>query len=165
MLRGTLISKSDYGNFRVIFQVRQLPSTGTDNHYASVLVWGTRPPPNDSIGGLQFGNPNGYHWDYRPGHNDAGTAYFVATSGGFSRTEWAQCEILTNIATGVARMACCTLGAATSCKAKEVLKFTDPTAGRKGPIALQAHSVGSHDEYRNITIEEDPVVNDLITTK
>jgi Domain of Unknown Function (DUF1080) len=163
-VRGTLISAKDYGNFRLIFDVRQLPSTGTDNHYASVLIWGARPPPNDAIGGLQFGVPNGYFWDYRAGHNNSGAAYFVATSGGFSRTAWARCEILAQTATGVARMACCNLGTATSCKAKEVLKFSDPTAGRTGPIALQAHSAGSHDEYKDITIEENPAINALITT-
>jgi hypothetical protein len=165
LVRGTLISKNDYGNFRLMFQVRQLPSTGTDNHYASVLIWGTRPPPNDAIGGIQFGTPNGYFWDYRPGHNNSGAAFFVSTSGGYSRTTWAQCEILANVSTGVARMACCSLGTANSCKATEVLRFTDPGSGRTGPIALQAHSVGGHDEYRNISIEVNPSVNDLITTK
>jgi Domain of Unknown Function (DUF1080) len=163
-VRGTLISPKDYGNFRLIFDVRQLPSTGSDNHYASVLVWGARPPPNDAVGGLQFGVPNGYHWDYRPGHNDAGAKYFVATSGGFSRTEWARCEILAQMSSGVARMACCNLGTAATCKAKEVLKFTDAVAGKAGPIALQAHSAGSHDEYKNITVEENPPVDQLITT-
>jgi hypothetical protein len=61
-------------------------------------------------------------------------------------------------------MACCSLGTASTCKAKEVLTFTDPAAGKTGPIALQAHSPGSHDEYKNITIEENPTVGDLITT-
>ena len=166
-VRGTLISAKDYGNFRLIFDVRQLPSTGTDNHYASVLIWGTRPPPNDAIGGLQFGVPNGYFWDYRPGYPGDGAAYFVATkpSAGISRTAWARCEILAKTSTGVARMACCSLGTATACQAKEVLKFTDPKAGKVGPVALQAHSAGSHDEYKNITIEDNPTVDELITTR
>lgn len=163
-VRGTLISAKDYGSFRLMFDVRQLPFSGTDHHYASALIWGTRPPPNDAIGGLQFGVPNGYHWDYRPGYPGAGTAYFVQTSAGISRTEWERCEILAKMSTGVARMACCQLGTAATCKAKLVLTFTDPKAGKVGPIAFQAHSPGAHDEYKNVTIEENPSVDDLITT-
>jgi hypothetical protein len=164
-VRGTLVSPKDYGSFRLIFWVRQLPFDDGDNHYASFLIWGTRPPPNDALGALQFGVPNGYYWDYRVGHNDSGAKYFVSTAGGFSRTEWAQCEILANMTTGVAKMACCNPGTATSCKAKQVLVFTDPTAGKKGPIAMQNHSPGGHDEYKNITIEENPMVDALITTQ
>jgi hypothetical protein len=167
-VRGVLVSPKDYGSFRLIFWVRQLPATGTDNHYASFLIWGSRVLPQpDAIAGVQFGVPNGYFWDYRVGHNDANAAAFVSTSGGFSRTDWAQCEILANHTTGVALMACCNPGTATSCKAKQVLKFTDPTVSKTGPgpIAMQAHSVGGHDEYKNITIEENPTVDTLITTQ
>jgi Domain of Unknown Function (DUF1080) len=165
-VRGTLISAKDYGSFRLIFDVRQLASTGTDNHYASVLIWGTRPPPNDAIGGLQFGVPNGYYWDYRPGYPGSGAQYFKATtpSAGISRTNWARCEILAQMSTGVARVPCCELGTAATCKSKLVLTFTDPKAGKVGPIALQAHSVGSHDEYEAISIEENPTLDQLITT-
>jgi len=167
-VRGVLVSPKDYGSFRLIFWVRQLPSTGTDNHYAGFLIWGSRVLPQpDAIAGIQFGVPNGYSWDYRVGHNNADATAFVSTPGGFSRTEWAQCEILANHTTGVALMACCNPGTATSCKAKQVLKFTDPTVSKTGPgpIAMQAHSVGGHDEYKNITIEENPTVDTLITTQ
>jgi hypothetical protein len=61
-------------------------------------------------------------------------------------------------------MACCSLGTASSCKAKLALTFTDAAGGKTGPIALQAHSPGAHDEYKNITIEENPTVDALITT-
>ena len=46
----------------------------------------------------------------------------------------------------------------------EVLGFKDATAGRKGPFAFHMHNVGLFDEYKDITIEVDPSVNDLITT-
>jgi hypothetical protein len=61
-------------------------------------------------------------------------------------------------------MACCELGTAATCKAKLVLTFSDPKAGKVGPIALQAHSPGSHDEYKDISIEENPTLDQLITT-
>ncbi|MDP8999877.1 MAG: DUF1080 domain-containing protein [Myxococcota bacterium] len=161
--RGTLVSQADYGDFRLIYTVRQGPSV--DNHYASVLIWGTRPPPNDAIGGLQFGEPNGNFWDYRPGKPGAGTAYFTQTSAGLGRVNvWNQCEIVTDTATGTALMACCTPMGTTRCKAKQVLQFKDPAAGKKGPIALQCHSPGCNDDYKDITIEVNPAVKGLITT-
>jgi Domain of Unknown Function (DUF1080) len=162
-VRGTLVTAKEYGDYRLIFAVRQLPFTDGDDHYASVLIWGTEPPPNDALGALQFGLPNGYHWDYRPGFPGAGTAYFKQTSPGLSRTEWAQCEILTSTASGVARMACCSLTGSGPCKSTQVLQFTDPGAGKVGAIALQNHSPGGHDEYKNITLELSPSVGNLIT--
>ena len=164
-VRGTLVTKGDYGDYRLLFAVRQLPFTLGNNHYASALVWGARPPPNDALGALQFGVPNGYFWDYRPGKPGAGTAYFTGTSAGLSRTAWSQCEILTHVATGIARMACCTLTGAAPCKSVEVLRFSDATAGKTGPIAFQNHSPGGHDEFKDVTIEIAPSVNDLITNK
>jgi hypothetical protein len=62
-------------------------------------------------------------------------------------------------------MACCTLGAAARCKAEEVLRFKDPTAGNSGPIGLQVHNKGLHDEYRDVYIEMNPTLNDYLTTR
>ncbi|MDP9035376.1 MAG: DUF1080 domain-containing protein [Myxococcota bacterium] len=161
--RGALISQADYGNFRLIFSVRQLVA---NIHYASVLIWGKRPPPPiDAIGGIQFGVPNGNYWDYRPGKNGAGTGLFTQTSPGLSHTAWTRCEILADVALGTARMACCALAGTTPCKAVQVLQFHDPTAGTTGPIALQVHSAGTQDEYKDISIEPNPSVKDFITTK
>jgi hypothetical protein len=160
--RGTLISKDDYGSFRLMFWVRQLV---TNIHYASVLIWGTRPPPDvDAIGGLQFSGPNGDNWDYRPGAKNP-DGFFTQKSPGLSRSNWAQCELLTDVTTGTALMACCTPVGNTPCKAVQVLSFHDPKAGKSSPIALQVHSAGSQDEYKNLTIEVNPVVNALITTQ
>jgi hypothetical protein len=47
----------------------------------------------------------------------------------------------------------------------EVLDFKDPTAGRKGPFALQMHNKGLFDEYANVAIELDPKGDELITVK
>lgn len=72
--------------------------------------------------------------------------------------KWAQCEVIGDQATGVARMACCPLtGTAVTCQGVEVLGFTDKTAGRVGPLALQVHNSGIQDEYRGLYAES-PVV-------
>ena len=34
----------------------------------------------------------------------------------------------------------------------DVLSFEDPTAGKRGPIALQMHNAGLLDEYKDIEI-------------
>lgn len=44
-----------------------------------------------------------------------------------------------------------------------MLDFKDPTAGKIGPIALQMHNAGLFDEYKDITIEVNPKVDELIT--
>jgi hypothetical protein len=61
-------------------------------------------------------------------------------------------------------MACCTLGTAARCKAVEALRFKDPTAGNNGPIGLQVHNAGLHDEDRDLCIEVNPAVDDYLTT-
>ena len=51
-------------------------------------------------------------------------------------------------------MACCPLAAgATTCKAVAVVVFTDKTAGRVGPIAIQVHNAGIQDEYKGLYLE------------
>jgi hypothetical protein len=69
---------------------------------------------------------------------------------------------LADASTGTARMA---VAQPPGSKAVEILDFNDPTAGRIGPIALQIHNGGLFDEYKDITIEVNPSLNDLITTK
>jgi hypothetical protein len=166
--RGYLYYDKDYSDYRVIFSIRQVDG----NHKPCVLVFTQRPPPAlDALGGVQFQVPQGGHWDYRPGKNNAGNAYFTkvgAGGGGISTAEWARCEILVRSSTGVARMACCQLpGGTGTCKGMEILDFKDDPANvtKKGPFALQMHNSGIHDEYKDITIEENPAVDDLITTK
>jgi hypothetical protein len=64
-------------------------------------------------------------------------------------------------------MACCPLQSnAKTCKATEVLRFTDKTAGQVGPLAIQIHNSGIQDEYKSLYVES-PVVTrpgDFITT-
>lgn len=143
------------GTFRWIFNVRQV----SGNHAPTVLIWGTTAPLRDALSAIQFQPPNGGHWDYRPGHNNGGGSEFKQLSHTkIPVNSWAQCEIIADQSTGVAKMACCPLapGAAT-CKATEVLDFKDKTAGRVGPLAIQVHNSGIHDEYKSLYLES-PVV-------
>lgn len=153
------------GTFRWIFNVRQV----SGNHAPTVLIWGTTAPIRDALSAIQFQPPNGGHWDYRPGHNNGGKGEFTQLSHPkIATSKWAQCEIIADQTTGIARMACCPLAAgATTCKATEVLDFKDKTAGRVGPLAIQVHNSGIHDEYKSLYLES-PVVDSpgsFITTK
>ncbi|WP_439383288.1 family 16 glycoside hydrolase [Amycolatopsis lexingtonensis] len=154
--RGWLYyNKQQVGTFRWIFNVRQVKG----NHKPTVLIWGTTDPIRDALSAIQFQPPNGGHWDYRPGHDDGGGKLFEQLPHPtIDVKKWAQCELIGDAATGVARMACCPLtGTAVTCKGVEVLRFTDKTAGRTGPLALQVHNSGIQDEYRGLYVES-PVV-------
>jgi hypothetical protein len=149
--RGWIYFNRQVGSFRWIFNVRQI----VGNHAPTVLIWGTTMPIRDALSGIQFQPPNGGHWDYRPGHNNGGGKEFTA----FPHVKmnihmWSQCELLANMTTGLARMACCPLApTAVTCKATEVLDFHDATAGRVGPLAIQVHNGGIEDEYRQLWVE------------
>jgi FlaG/FlaF family flagellin (archaellin) len=162
LARGWLYYNTHVGTFRWIFNVRQLPNDpGTSGHAPTVLIWGTNSPLRDALSAIQFQPPNGGHWDYRPGKNTGGGSEFKTfTHTKIPTNNWAQCELIGNMSTGVARMACCPLSNAsntTTCKGVEVLDFHDQTAGRLGLVALQVHNRGLHDEYKNLWIES-PVV-------
>jgi 3-keto-disaccharide hydrolase len=163
--RGTLYTKEDFSHFRLTFLMRHV--SGKPDHQACVLIFCRRPKvgekPLDALGGIQFQVPNGGHWDYRPGHNNSGKGEFTTvTKAKFDVHEWSQIEILANARTGTARMA---VAQPPGSKAVEVLDFEAPDAGRVGPIALQMHNAGLFDEYKDIRIEADPAVGELITVK
>ena len=164
--RGVIYTKESYGGrYRVIFDVRH--HAGKPDHRAGVLVFCTPPvegeKPADTLNGIQFQVPNGGHWDYRKGKNNAGKDFFTRlVNPKFDERQWSRVEILVDPATGVARMA---VAQPVGSPAVEVLNFKDAAAGRAGPFALQMHNKGLFDEFANIAIEVDPVRNDLITTK
>jgi hypothetical protein len=155
--RGWIYYNTQVGTFRWIFNVRQI----SGDHQPTVLIWGTINPIRDALSAIQFQPPNGGHWDYRPGHNNGGGDLF--TSFPHPRWDihnWSQCELIGNHTTGIARMACCPLTpGAVTCRATEVLKFTDPTAGRVGPLAIQIHNSGIHDEFKSLYVESPVVMN------
>ena len=161
--RGWLYyNKAQVGTFRWIFNVRQVKG----NHAPTVLIWGTTNPIRDALSAIQFQPPNGGHWDYRPGKNNGGSGLFTQVPHTkLDIHQWSQCELIGNMATGIAKMACGQLtgSATTTCKAVEVLDFKDATAGKTGPIAWQIHNAGLFDEYKDITIEINPKDDNLIT--
>ncbi|HSV16626.1 MAG TPA: family 16 glycoside hydrolase, partial [Tepidisphaeraceae bacterium] len=163
--RGVIYTAKSFGRYRIVFDIRHV--SGNPDHQACVLVFCTAPTPGvkppDALGGIQFQVPTGGHWDYRKGHNNGGNDEFTKLDHPkFKANEWSRCEILVDPATGTARMA---VAQPVGSKAVEALDFKDPTAGQKGPFALQMHNRGLFDEYANIAIEEEPVSDELITTK
>ena len=147
-------NKQQYKSFRWIFKLRQV----SGNHKPTVLIWGKiATPALNGLGAIQFQPPNGGAWDYRPGHNNGGGKLFTKyPHPSWDVKKWAQCEILANGETGIARMACCPLPeGASKCKATEVLKFEDKKepAGREAPLAIQIHNKGIEDEYKDLVVE------------
>jgi hypothetical protein len=163
--RGVMYTAKDYSRYRLILTMRHL--SGKPDHYACVLLFCTRPQPGempaDALNGIQFGLPNGNHWDYRGGGSNLGDPYFTTVAKSqLAASEWSQIELLADAAKGTVRMA---VAQPPGSKAVEVLDFKDPTGGRTGPIALQMHNAGLFDEYKDITIEVDPKEDTLITTQ
>jgi 3-keto-disaccharide hydrolase len=161
--RGVIYTAEDYGHFRLIFTMRHI--SGDPDHPACVLVFCTRPAadeiPLDALAGIQFQVPTADHWDYRPGHNNSGPDFTLLAKPMVDPHEWSRIEILADASTGIARMA---VAQPVGTKAIEVLDFKNAAAGKVGPIALQIHNGGLFDEYKDITIEVNPKVDDLITT-
>jgi len=158
--RGVIYTVGQYSKYRLMFSVRQV----SGDHQPCVLIFGFYPPPYfDALHGIQFQPPNGGHWDYREGHNNGGGSLFTRpNSTSFSRNQWSRVEMLVDATKGTGRMA---VAQPVGTRAIENLRFNDPTAGRTGPIAWQIHNSGIHDEYKDVTVEPDPAVMDLITTQ
>jgi hypothetical protein len=162
--RGVICTRDDYTKYRLVFTMRHV--SGKPDHQACVLVFCTRPEEGkkglDALGGIQFQPPNGGHWDYRPGHNNAGKGFERLPHPKFDPKEWCQVEMLVDATAGTARMA---VAQPVGGKAVEVLRFQVAEAGKAGPIAWQMHNKGLFDEYRDVRIEVNPPTDELITTK
>ena len=151
--RGVIFTAKDYVRFQLGFTMRHV--SGNPDHQACILIFCTRPgageKPLDALGGIQFQSPLGGHWDYRPGKNNAGDPLFTRiVRPAFDPHEWSRVEITADASTGTASM---WVAQPVGSKAIEVLRFSDPTAGKAGPIAWQMHNAGLFDEYRDVTIE------------
>jgi hypothetical protein len=163
--RGTLYTAEDYSHYRLLLTMRHV--SGRPDHPAAVLFFCMRPQagqePVDALGAIQFMIPTTYHWDYRPGHNGGGGAEFTTlVKTNFNAHEWSRVEILVDAAKGTARLA---VAQPPGAKAVELTDYYLPEAGKTGPIALQMHNGGLFDEYKDITVEVDPKVDELITVK
>ena len=161
--RGVLYTAKDYGSYRLTFTMRHVK--GSPDHEACVLIFCQRPQgddvPLDALGGIQFQVPNGGHWDYRVGMNNAGDAYFTkVTKTKVDSHQWSGVELLVDATRGTARMA---VAQPVGSKAVEVTDFKDATTGRVGPIALQMHNAGLFDEDKDWRMEVDPKEDRLLT--
>jgi hypothetical protein len=161
--RGVIYTVKDYSHFRLMFTMRHI--SGSPDHQACVLIFCSRPLagqiPLDALDGIQFQVPNGGHWDYRPGmHNNGGAEFTTVNKVHLDTSVWSQIEILADASRGIARMA---VAQPPGTKAIEALAFQDPAAGKTGPIAWQIHNAGLFDEYKDVSIEANPVNNGLIT--
>jgi hypothetical protein len=153
-----IYTKEDLGDYRIFFQVRQLAG----NHKPCTVLFGNRPAdptkPARGLGGAQFQPPNGASWNY-----GIGGTFSRLTNPNFDVKQWHWCEVLVKEA-GSFRAACCPAGAGgAACKATEVLKWTGK--GRKHPFDIMMHNAGLMDEYKEIWIERNPTVDDLMSTK
>ncbi len=163
--RGVIYTAKDYGRFRLTFTMRHV--SGNPDHQACILIFCARPQgeekPLDALGGIQFQVPNGGHWDYRPGMNNAGGAEFTPVNKTkFDGHEWSRVEILADASKGTARMA---VAQPVGSKAIEMLNFKDPAAGKAGPIAWQMHNAGLFDDYKDVAVEVDPASDELASVR
>jgi 3-keto-disaccharide hydrolase len=161
--RSVMYTANDYNRYRLMLTMRHL--SGNPDHYACILLFCARPladeKPMDALGGIQFGLPNGNHWDYRGGGSNLGDAFFTTvTKVQNDPRSWSQIELLVDAPKGTVRMA---VAQPPGGKAVEVLDFKDPIGGKAGPIALQMHNPGLFDEYKDLSIELDPKDDRLIT--
>jgi hypothetical protein len=156
-------TKEDFGNYRIFFTLRQV----TGSHQPGTIYFGNRngDKPARGLAGIQIQPPNGYTWDYRPGKNNSGAALFMKLPAPkLDVKQWSQCEALVK-ESGEIRFGCCQVSGTTPCKATESLRFKDATAGKKAPFGIQMHNAGLFDEYKDIWVETDPTVDDLLSTK
>jgi len=152
--RGVLYTERDFGRFRLTFTMRHV--SGDPDHQACVLIFCTRPQPDeiplDALGGIQFQVPKGGHWDYRPGHNNAGADFTTIFKPDFDPHQWSRVQIVADASSGTALMS---VAQPIDAKLVDVLSFNN-AAGKVGPIALQMHNAGLFDEYKDIAVEIGP---------
>jgi hypothetical protein len=115
------------------------------------------------LGAVQFMVPQGYHWDYRPGKNNAGNDFFTSiTTSKADPSQWSRVELLVDADSGTARLAVAQPPGRACGRNRPVQRSR---GGKEGPFAIQMHNAGLVDEYANIAIEENPKVDDLITVR
>ncbi len=162
-VRGTCYTANKYSFYRMIFSVRQVQRNGHDQ---GVIFFGSDGAA-DALKGVMFALPDSWGWDYRNGSVGAGN--HVADLPNVNVAAWARCELLVNANTGLARAAC---AQPVTAKAVELITFqANPPPKAPGYFGMLCHngkdSNGGiqEDEYKDITIEVNPAVDDLITTK
>jgi len=165
-IRASLYYQTKYSFYRVIYTMRQVIRVG---HDPGVLFFGTDTTA-DALEAVMIALPDNWGWDYRGGGsknlmtmNSTVVTFFGSSVSPSELTEWATCELLVNSATGTAKAAC---ARPVGTMAVEVASFKDPTIPNvPSYFAILCHTGGEDDEYKDITIEVNPAVDDLITTQ
>ncbi len=149
--------------YRVIYTERQVVRK---DHDPGVLFFAPD-PTQDALWGLMFALPDSWGWNYLDGVSKNLDVTVAPKPPKIDLTQWARCELLVNSATGTAQAAC---AQPVGTKAVPVMSFSAATAKLDIPNApsyfgILCHTAGEVDEYKDITLEVNPAVNDLITTK
>ncbi len=167
-MRGTgkwclALTRQDYGSFRLIVTSRVvMPEINNGSAHLGILFWGSRPAAGNytpkGTGMLNLQPPYGSIWDYGPNKNAPVDHLIPKNDNRLRWHDWHTSEVLANFQTGEIRMAV---------DGVELIRYkhADPTALKKGPLALQVHSGKSVVEYKDIRVEVDPKADKLITLK
>jgi len=162
--RGYIYTTNKYLRYRAIYQVRNIIAPGGGAHKPCVLFFG-QDGTYTMTGGVQLQLPAQGTWDYRPGV-DLSADKFVTKYAipAINYTQWAQCELLVDTRKGTAIAA---VAQPPGTKATKSELFYDPAVKtyNPSPLAFEAHNGGVNDEYKDITIEENPTIDSLITTR
>jgi hypothetical protein len=154
---GNILTKGDYGNFRLIFTSRVASPEGNPGRdHLGVLFWGERTANFGTGKALQVQPPHGAMWDYR---TNKGLKPEHPTPRPRPRyQDWHVCEILAKVDSGDVRAAVDGL---------EVTKYKhpDPSVLKRGPIGMQIHAAVGVFDHKDIRIEADPAEDRLITVK
>jgi hypothetical protein len=162
--RGFLYTTQTYSAYRILYSVYQ----NLYLHEPSVLFFGTSDTA-DAMDGLQFELPTNISWDYQQTGKYANTFLPVTSynNGPEDKGEqiktWYRCEMLVNTANASADSACSFEDEPTT--ASHIMYFKNsavPVEDIPTSFALQAHQTGVSDEYRNILIENNPPLNELV---
>jgi hypothetical protein len=138
------LTEGDYDTFRLTGKSRMVQNP--QNH-AGICWWGGR--SQGGGGCLQMTPASGSLWDYSGG--EVRTLKRV-----FDYTKWNFFELVVNLKTGTVMIAV---------NGHAYDTYTDKKLGsrKKGPIALQLHAGFSELEYKDLSLEENPKEDKLLT--
>jgi hypothetical protein len=152
---GNMLTKDDYGNFRLIVTSRVASPEGNPGRdHLGILFWGERSTNFGTAKALQVQPPHGAMWDYR---TNKGLQPWHPTPRPRPRyQDWHVCEILARIDSGEVRAAVDGI---------EVTRYKhpDPAILKAGPIGMQIHGSIGIFEYKDIKVEPNPPADRLIT--
>jgi hypothetical protein len=144
-------TKTDQGDFRVIFTSRMAP---VNKDHLGVLFWGPRPEPGSfkQDKTIQVQPPHGAMWDYIENHN---LPHEKLAPGSRDFESWHVTEVLAHLQTGTVRVAV---------DGVEIGRYQDKDPARlhAGPVGMQKHGNGGS-EYKDIFLEADPTEDRLTT--